>query len=38
MEWIPVLEYLLPGVRGACDHVLSCQAVYAAAYRDSGIW
>jgi hypothetical protein len=26
MEWIPTLEYLLPGARGACGHVLSCQA------------
>jgi hypothetical protein len=23
MRWIPTLEYLLPGVHGACGHVLS---------------
>jgi hypothetical protein len=27
MEWIPALEYLLLGARGACDHVLSYKAV-----------
>jgi hypothetical protein len=38
MGWIPTLKYLLPGARGACGHVLSCQAVNAAAYRDPGAW
>jgi hypothetical protein len=27
MGWIPALEYLLPGTRGACGHVLSYHAV-----------
>jgi hypothetical protein len=27
MGWITALEYLLPGARGACGHVLLCQAV-----------
>jgi hypothetical protein len=35
MEWIPVLEYLLSGVRGACGHVLSYQVVKVTASRDS---
>jgi hypothetical protein len=31
MEWIPTLQYLLPGTRGACGHVLSYQVVNVAA-------
>jgi hypothetical protein len=31
MGWIPALEYLLPGMCGACGLVLSCQAVNAVA-------
>jgi hypothetical protein len=30
--WIPTLEYLLPGARGACGHVLSYQAVNATTF------
>jgi hypothetical protein len=32
MGWIPTLEYLLSGTRGACGHVLLHQAVNAAAF------
>jgi hypothetical protein len=38
MAWILALEGLLPGASGACIHVLSCQAVKAAAPRDSTAW
>jgi hypothetical protein len=38
MGWIPALEYLLPDAHGACGHILSCQAVNVAAYRDLGAW
>jgi hypothetical protein len=38
MGWIPALEYLLPGVRGAYGHLLSYQAVNVAASRDPGVW
>jgi hypothetical protein len=38
MRWIPELAYLLPGVRGECGHVLSCQTVNAAASRDPDAW
>jgi hypothetical protein len=31
MGWIPTLEYVLPGMRGACGHVLSCQTINVAA-------
>jgi hypothetical protein len=37
-RWIPALEYLLPGAREACGHVLSYQAVNAVAFRDPGAW
>jgi hypothetical protein len=36
MGRIPVLEYLLPDVHGACGHVLSCQIVNAAASQGRG--
>jgi hypothetical protein len=35
MGWIPAVEYLLPGARGTCGHVLPCQAVNIAASRNS---
>jgi hypothetical protein len=38
MRWIPTLECLLPGMCGACGHVLSCQAVNATASRDLDAW
>jgi hypothetical protein len=38
MGWIPALEYMQPGARGVYGHVLSCQAVNAAASRDPGSW
>jgi hypothetical protein len=31
MGWIPALEYLLPGMRGAYGHVPSCQTINVAA-------
>jgi hypothetical protein len=31
MGWVPALEYLLLGTRGACGPILSCQVVNAAA-------
>jgi hypothetical protein len=33
MERIPVLEYLLPGARGACGYVLSCLTLNDTAHR-----
>jgi hypothetical protein len=38
MEWIPTHEYLLPGVRGACGHVLSCQTINATSSRNPDAW
>jgi hypothetical protein len=38
MGWIPALKYLLPGMCGACCHVLSCRAINGIASRDPGVW
>jgi hypothetical protein len=38
MGWLPALEYLLPGMRGACGHVLSYQVVNTTASSDLGAW
>jgi hypothetical protein len=38
MGWIPALEYLLSGARGACGHVLSCQTINVTASQDPGAW
>jgi hypothetical protein len=38
MGWIPTLVYLLPGVCGPCDHVLSYQAVNVTASCDLDSW
>jgi hypothetical protein len=38
MGWILALEYLLPGTRGACGHVLSYQEVNVTASRDPIAW
>jgi hypothetical protein len=38
MGWISALEYLLPGARGACGHLMSCQAVSVASSCDPGAW
>jgi hypothetical protein len=36
MGLIPTLEYLLPGARGTCGHVLSCQTVNVASSQAPG--
>jgi hypothetical protein len=38
MGWISALKYLLPGARGACGHLMSCQAVSVASSCDPGAW
>jgi hypothetical protein len=38
MRWIPALEYVLPGMRVPCGHVLSYQVVNVAASRDLDAW
>jgi hypothetical protein len=38
MGWIPAVEYLLLGMRGACGHVLLCQTINVTAFRDPNAW
>jgi hypothetical protein len=38
MGHVPALKYLLPGARGACGYVLSCQTINDTTSQDPGAW
>jgi hypothetical protein len=38
MGWIPAIDYMLPGVHGACGHALSYKDVNVTSSRDPSAW